>query len=241
MAKLNQIIALVSGKKSGSESKMTQAYQTAQKRGLFDGLERSYQPKEDGGETLPSESQKVQATVFGLLDTVSEPWTNMLDIVCTQDAGNQTAKANIMVGDSMVAKDVPVTTLIFLEKQLTDILTFINELPVLSDSEDWTKGDRYYISNTITTSKTKKVQKPIVLYAATPEHPAQTQLITEDELVGYWNTKKLSGAIPFSQKQQWIKKTQMLKDAVVKAREEANSISVENKSIGQDIFSFIFQ
>jgi hypothetical protein len=35
-----------------------------------------------------------------------------------------------------------------------------------------------------------------VLYDATEHHPAQTQLISEDVIVGWWETVKHSGAIP---------------------------------------------
>ena len=101
-----------------------------------------------------------------------------------------------------VLKDVPVTTLLFLEKQLVDIHTFVEKLPTLDPGEAWNYSPDvdHYVSESYQTTKTKKVLKNHVKAEATKEHPAQVETYTEDVVVGYWTTVKFSGAVPRGKK-----------------------------------------
>lgn len=243
MGKLNQIIAVAQSKKKLAQSVVTQAYKTFQRSELFGGIERTYQPINDEGEIYPPESVKVQFKVEDVLSSMRKEWEEMVDIVATNDAGNTLAKANVEIDGKTLLQDVPVTTLIFLEKQLQDLTTLVNSIPVLNTADDWKKNsaDNLFESDVIKSHKTKKEQKPLVLFPATPEHPAQTQIITEDVLVGYWNTKKISGAVTNEQKQDMVDRVVALKDAVIKAREEANSTQVEHASYGRKILDFLYK
>jgi hypothetical protein len=51
------------------------------------------------------------------------------------------AKADIKVGDAVIARDVPVTYLIWLEKQLVEMATVVGKLPVL-DNASWGPGQQ---------------------------------------------------------------------------------------------------
>ena len=90
------------------------------------------------------------------------------------------------------------TYLLFLEKQLTDLHTFVKKLPVLDAAEAWAfdeATDAYSTAPTQTT-RTKKVPRNHVKAEATEKHPAQVEVYFEDVLVGYWTTVKFSGALP---------------------------------------------
>jgi hypothetical protein len=135
-----------------------------------------------------------------------------------------------------------VSFLLFLEKQLTDIRTFVGNLPVLDPAESWSedKNSGLYRTEPTSTHRTKKVQKPIVLYPATPEHPAQTQIITEDVIVGFWSQVKQSGAIPRPQKLIILDRVERLLKAVKEAREAANiQEEVKTPDIGAAIFGYL--
>jgi len=84
------------------------------------------------------------------------------------------------------------------------------------------------------------MQKGIVLYDATEHHPAQTQLITEDVVVGHWTTTKFSGAIPRPRKKVLLERIRQLADAVKFAREQANSIEADDQKVGRKVLDFIF-
>lgn len=240
--KLNQIVALNSPKKADFQKLISKFHHILQKTEPFFGVERKYTPKEDGGEQYPSEGNRVQLKVKDLVDEIQSAWINMFDVVLTNDVGNGNAKADIIIDEQVIAKDIPITTLLFLEKQLGDWKTLLEKLPVLPFTEEWQldNSSGLYSSPVTQTVKTKKIEKPIVLYAATDKHPAQTQMITEDVIVGHWNTKRFSSALPSTYVEDLLKKLTKLREAVITAREHANSLEINQINKGKEIIDYLF-
>lgn len=223
-AKLNQIIAIEKGVKSKSHSAMSEVYKAAQKPAIFSGFNKSYEKKDEAGEDLPPEKLRVTQTVDSLLKQAENSLSELLAVTARKDYTNCVAKADVKIGDTVLVSQAPVSYLLFLEKQFTDFRTFVASLPVLDEAENW-KYDaesQLYKTDSVKTHRTKKVQKGITLYEATKEHPAQTQLITEDVLAGYWNLVKMSGAWPKSKKSALLDKVDTLVNAIKEAREAAN-------------------
>jgi hypothetical protein len=137
MAKLNQIIAVEKGVKSGSLRELTDAHHTLQKPALLAGISRTYQPKDEEGEQLPPESTRVQVKTEDVLRQTSTVLTRLFDVTATKDWANCSAKADIVVDGRTLLRDVPVSYLLFLEKQLVDLHTFVKKLPLLDATEDW--------------------------------------------------------------------------------------------------------
>lgn len=242
MAKLNQIIAVEKGIKSQAYSTITELNKLLQKPDLFNGAVRSYTPKDEDGETQPTEKKHVQYKAQDVLKRVSVAMGDLMDVTARKDWTNCGAKASVVVDGKELITDAPVTYLLFLEKQLTDIRTLLSNVPVLDDSEQWTSdpNSNLFRTDPIAVNRTKKVQKPVVLYPATPEHPAQTQMITEDVIVGMWNTIKQSGALPKPQKDAMIDRVEKLIRSVKQAREEANGIDeAQAQSVGSAVFGYI--
>ena len=242
--KLHQIIAVVSGTKSKSQKAITAIYHKIKKPELFSGFTRTYKPLDDDGETQPDENKLVQYTVPSAVADFVKPLGKMIDLVYVQDVANTNAVADVKVGEHIVLASVPVTHLLFLEKQLTDIHTFVSSLPVLDPVEKW-KFDgntALNVTDTIQTNRTKKTLRNHVVAEATDKHPAQVQTYTEDVKIGTWNNIKMSGAIDAQGKSDMLTKVVQLQDAVKCAREEANSIEV-NKNVGvaKNLLNYIFQ
>src|SRR3954454_8909554 len=124
MPKLNQIIAIASGKKSAAQKAVTEAHHALQKTAQLDGIGRTYKPRDDEGEQLPPEKKLVQFKAEDAVANVTAALTELFDIVATQDQANCLAKANVVVDGNAILKAVPVTTLLSLEKQLVDLHTF---------------------------------------------------------------------------------------------------------------------
>lgn len=247
--KLNQIIAIANGEKSRREKVLKEIYHTLQKPELFMGITRVYRPLEEEEkspntftENLPEEKKLVHTTVKSAISEAIKVLKDTINTIAAQDKGNQKAKANIVIDGDTIAKDVPATHLIFLEKQLIDIHTFVNKFPVLDPAENWeySTDAGCYKSEPRETARTKKVQKPIVKYDATKEHPAQTELISEDKIVGHWKTTLLSGAIAKKDKDELLSRIEKLSKAVKIAREEANCAEIEPFSVGDDVLDYIF-
>jgi hypothetical protein len=226
--KMNQILAVEKTVKSKREDEFTVIYRDVQKPELTIGLSRTYQPKADDGEKLPPENKKVQVRVEDALQRTVLLMKEVFNITAMKDATNCVAKANIVVDGEVLAKDVPATHLLWLEKKLLSLADFIGKLPTLSQDTTWTKdeGVGLYRSEPVETIKTKKVEDFKTVAAATVQHPAQVVKVTEDVTVGTWKNTHFSGAIPADRKKQLLERVEKIQRAVKEAREEANQTEV---------------
>jgi hypothetical protein len=244
MAKLNQVIAIEKGIKSQATAAVSTHYKTIQKPELFAGLSKTYQAlNADDNEKLPAESKRVQYRVPDLVRAVEVSLSELLQVTARKDWSNCSATADIVVDGKTLLSGVPVTYLLFLEKQVVDIRSFVSTLPTLDEAEDWTydSNSALYKTAPMITHRTKKAQKPLVLYPATPEHPAQTQLITEDVAAGNWTLIKQSGAIPRTIKLDMLVRVEKLVIAVKEARELANIVDeVKAPDVPPAIFDYLF-
>jgi hypothetical protein len=242
VTKLNQIIAVEKSVKSKSFSELTDAHHAVQKSALLAGISRTYQPKDEEGEQLPPESTKLQIRTESLLRQVGATLTRLLDITATKDVTNCAAKADVVVDGGVLLADVPVTYLLFLEKQLTDMHTFIKKLPVLDAADTWAFNEPAdsYATEPVRTIRTKKVPRNHVKAEATEKHPAQVEVYYEDIAVGYWTTVKYSGALPAKRIADLLQRVETLQQAVKFAREEANSTDVIDRKVGDKVFGYLF-
>jgi hypothetical protein len=240
--KLNQIIAIANGEKSRTKKILTKLYQQMDKESLFSGLSKTYEPLDDEGEKLPQEDKMVQFNVKDCIKEVTSTLGEMINIIATQDVGNCSARADIIIDDKVLVEQVPVTHLLFLEKQIEDIITFINSLPTLDPVEKWSFNNEanLYVAEEKKTIRTKKMPEVIVKYEATKEHPAQTELIYVDRPEGYWHTIKFSGAISKKEKEELMDRVLKLQKAIKVAREEGNGLEVEKVAFGEKILEYIF-
>jgi len=241
--KLNQIIAVCSGKKTELEKHLTSVYQSFDKaKELCSGLIKVYEPKDEGGETLPQETKGVQLKVSDSLSNLKDVMVSTFDAVLTQEKGNTEAKADVLVDDVAVLKDVPVSYLLYLEKRVTDLGTFISKLPVLDPSDTWTYDANSGVNVTaeVFTNRTKKVPRTLVKAEATEKHPAQVDVYHEDVVVGQFKTKKFSGCLSADQKHKMMVKVKKLEQAIKFAREEANSLVVQQQKCGEKVYDFLF-
>lgn len=244
MAQLNQILAVEKGLQTKANDEYTQLYRELQVPSLFDGLTKTYQTALEGGDEYPSDNKGVQRTVADTLARAQEILTRRFDLVLTKDVANTFAKADVVVDGQTLLRDVPVTYLLFLEKQATEMLDFVKAVPTLDPASRWSSrpdsATGWWTTEEVRTHKTKKVENVVVLYPATKEHPAQVALRAEDVLEGYWTTRKFSGAVPRAQKQALLDRLAALAEGIKFAREKANTVEVTQMQAGDSIFSYLF-
>lgn len=242
MAKLNQIIAVEKGVKTRSHQELTEAYQTLQKSALLAGISRAYRPKDEDGEVLPPESTKVQLRGEEAIRRVTEALTELFDVTATREWANCVAKADVVVDGNKILEQVPVSYLLFLEKQLVDLHTFVKKMPTLDPSETWhfDAGSDCWATEPVQTVRTKKIPRNHVKAEATEKHPAQVEVYYEDVTVGYWKTVKFSGALPARRVNELVERVEKLQRAVKFAREEANTGTVDEKKLGSKVFAYLF-
>jgi hypothetical protein len=242
MARLNQIIAVEKGVKTTAFQEITEAHHRLQKSALLSGISRTYRPRDEEGEPLPPESTRVQVRAEEILRSTAETLTRLFDVTATREWANCLAKADVIVDGTVLLKDVPATYLLFLEKQLVDVHTFVKKLPTLDPSETWEfdSAQDCYATEPTQTVKTKKIPRNHVKAEATEHHPAQVEVYYEDVTVGTWRTIKYSGALPAKRVNELLARVEKLQEAVKFAREEANNREAEDVKIGAKVFQYLF-
>jgi hypothetical protein len=242
MTKLSQIIAVEKGVKADATRRVTDLHRDVQKDPLLSGITRTYQPRDDEGDTLPPESTKVQISAEDVLRQVGTIMTRLFDVTLTKDSANCRAAADVSVNSEPLLRAVPVTYLLFLEKQLADVHTIVAKLPLLNPAEQWSEDSASgnWKTSPVQTVRTQKVPRNHVLSDATKEHPAQVQVYMEDKPAGDWTTVKFSGAMPATRVRQILDRVEELQRAVKFAREEANSAEITDQAAGEAVFGYLF-
>ncbi|MCP3765748.1 MULTISPECIES: DUF7873 family protein [unclassified Streptomyces] len=242
MTRLNQIIAVEKGVKSKAVQDVNGAHQKVQKPALLSGISRTYQPKDEEGEQLPPESTRVQVQGEDVLREMAASLTRLFDVTATKDWANCAARADVVVEGRTVLADVPVSYLLFLEKQLTDLHAFVRKLPTLDAAESWSHDPStdWWKTDPVRTIRTKKVPRNHVKAEATEKHPAQVEVYYEDVPIGYWTTVKFSGALPARRLNELVERIEKLQQAVKFAREEANGTEVTDQRVGDAVFGYLF-
>lgn len=240
--KLNQIVAIEKGTKANAHKELTAAYQRLEKRDQLVGFTKNYAPKNEEGEKLPSEQKKVQYSTTEAIKNVRPVLARMFDVVATKEVTNASAKADVVVGGTVLMKDAPVTFLLFLEKQLVDLHTFVSKLPTLAPDQDWAVDPISGLWKTPEreTHRTKKVTSHKVIVPATPQHPAQVAQLTEDIIDGYWRTINLSGESAPTDVKVMLGKIEELQRAVQFARQAANNVEAIDVPVGDKILGYVF-
>ena len=242
MPRLSQVIATEKGIKTSSYKQFTELHKKVQKTKLLSGIARTYRSKDDEGDVLPPESTRVQVRANAAIRDASKILTGIFDVTATKDWGNCEARADVVVDGQVILGKVPVTYLLFLEKQLVDLKTFVEKMPVLDPSDHWEydQAQDCWATDPVETTRNKKVMRNHVKAIATKEHPAQVHVYNEDVCVGYWKTIKYSGALPQSRISELLERVKALQLAVKYAREEANALKVEKQTVGDPFFNYLF-
>lgn len=243
MTKLNKFIAINKGIKASAYAAQTTFYQTLQKAPLLTGLIRTYRPlDEDDQDILPPERTAVQIKAEETLAQIADLMARPYDVEASVAWGNCMARADVVVGGTVLFEKAPVTFLLFLEKQLNDLLVLTRKIQTLPSDQEWhwDTGRGLYVTEPIETRRTKKVPRNHEMAPATKEHPAQVRVYEEDKVVGIRTTIHMSGALPETRRDQLANRIQELLLAVKAAREEANGTDVDDVHIGDKLFRYLF-
>lgn len=245
MGKLHEVIAVEKSIKTRVYSELTALDKQAQKPEPYNGFAKKFNPVSEDGETFPDENKKVVLRAEDILQQIASLNGEYFDIEATKDRTNMSATADVVVDGQKIIEKAPVTLLLFLEKQLTDIRTMIERMPVLDENKDWTYDTTSALFRTevVRTHKTKKVPRVVVKSEAIIKDgvglPAQTELLQEDVIVGHWNTTHLSGALPLPRRIKLVQRITKLISAVKVARQRANDTEVVTEKIAESLFGYL--
>lgn len=250
MSKLHEVLAVEADLQGTAEKVRTECVTTfTKKANLFGGGNRvlkmfseDRKNEEDGGRV----DAPLNTTVDDKLRYIIDSQIKYFDCLAQKEATNQVAKADLVVGNVTLAKDVPATLLLGLESRLKAVRGVFETIPTLDPNVNWVEAPEqgegiWKSAEPEVTRREEKVMKPVVLYAATDKHPAQVKESVENQTVGLYYTMKFSGMITPAKKSNYLERIDTLIQAVKQARQRANSTEVVKTTIGDQLFDYIMK
>jgi hypothetical protein len=211
------------------------------------GLTKKYQPSDeepDADYGDPNETVKVLETrAPEVIRETSKVLSRLFDVTAARDFANCEAKSDVVLEDgTTILRSVPATYLLWMEKQLEDLHTFVDKLPILPADTSWEfdANQNCYKSPIVKTSRVVKIPYPLVLHPGDEKHPAQVVEKNRDKTIGHYETIKYSGALDAKTVAQMKDRVEKLQQAVKFAREKANTVEAPKHDIGNKVLGFIF-
>jgi hypothetical protein len=246
MAKLHEILSVDQQLKAQATATRTELTATFKnKRHLFEEKLVVVKSLAEGQPDKTEAQSDIQSTVREELDWIAGIWSKAIDTSYAVAVGNKTATADVVLDNGTVLlSDVPATALLELTKRAAELLELIKGVPTLDPAKGFTadaaRGRGIYQARTVFKTRTMKTQKPIVLFPATPEHPAQTQLITEDVPVATVEEREWSGLLTPVDKGTLIERVEDVQRAVKKALARANDTTItDTTGIAAKLFGYV--
>jgi len=245
---LHQLLAVENDRKQKALQIVRETASVFQKKpDHFDGLSKSYQPYEEGGQKIEPEIKEIVTTVDEKLSYTQKSVITAIDATISKEETNAsgTVKTELKVNGKGLG-EFSATSLLALESWLNVLRALYKEIPTLDPVKVWNadpNADKRGVFKTETETKyrTQKIETPLVVYEATKEHPAQVQMVTKDQQVGEYCTVYRSGKVTPARKSEMLERLDNLIDATKRARARANKAEVINAKIGKVIFDYIEQ
>ncbi len=213
---------------------------------LFGEKQTVFRSNEEGVPPVTEVQSSLQTTVTKELDWIQPILVKAIDSSYQIAEANTKARADVVLDNGTVLlTGVPATSLLELDKRLAEVQALIVNIPTLDPMKgfvsDSARGNGIFKAREANKTRTKKEKKVLIKYQATPEHPAQTELIDQDTIVGTLTEQEWSGLITPAKKAEYHAKVEELIRAVRQARSRANEQEVDKtKTIGQKLLGHIF-
>ncbi len=249
---LHEVLAVEQDLKGNAERVRTATLELFRsKQNQFTGIRRTFRPfsvdedaADQGRERLEAETKLVTTVATALdkaLATVGAAITAGYQI----DEANTRAKADLVCEGEVIARDVPATFLLQLERRLREIRAVFRETPCFDPVRTWTAdvdADRKHVfkADAVVTIRKTRTRKYNVMYEATKEHPAQVDVIEIDEPTGEIRSYEWTGMLPSAKKAALVERVDTLLAAVKQARSRANTAQVNTElPMGKTLCDFL--
>lgn len=248
MSKLHELLAVRPDVKRQYESAAAKAENTwSNIIQLFQGRRKSYTAliEDEASVPYPDEEEEVAERVSHQIGELSDLWIQLVDAITQQEmtnASDETVAYIEIDGVKIIQDTLPATVLLNLEQRLQDFRKLVSAIPVNNPKIRWEFNDdlELWVSTPQRTFKYEKESVPVVLYQATPEHPAQTEMVSKQVLVGEYEQVQYSGLLSWEIKRLWLSRLDTLIVATKKARQRANNAEVVKINIGATIMNYVF-
>lgn len=243
--KLHELLAVESSLETQAQKVRKDLENTFEKkRHLFEKKQLLFTPSAEGAQQSVEQQQDIQTTVEKEIKWIRPHISKSLDSSYQVAEANMLARADIVLeDDTVIAKDVPATSLLELQKRLAEIMELAKSIPTLDPAKGFSMDEqsKLYKAREIKKPRTTKQPKVIIKYEATKEHPAQTELYSADVVLGMIEEQEWSGLMTPADKADLLDRVEKLTRAVRSARSRANEQAVDtSKKISAPLLNYIF-
>jgi hypothetical protein len=203
------------------------------KRHLFEEKRTVFTPSQEGAPAVTETQSDLNTTVLDQLDELTPFLVKSLDASYQVAVANTKAQADVVLDDGKaILKGVPATALLELEKRVASILELLKAIPTLDPAKGYLPdgqktGKGVYKARDVRKVRTRKTFVPLVLAAATKEHPAQVKEGWEDLPIGHISEQEWSGLLTPADKSKLIDRAEEVCRAIRSARARANEQEVD--------------
>ncbi len=245
--RLHELLAIRTSLESQAGTTTKGLANTFEKKGhLFTGKVKSFTPY---GETVASKVEEkldIQTSVMSELTWLKAHITPWIDNILHIAEGNTGAMADIILDDGkVIATRVPTSCLLDYERLVDGLRQFALKIPTLDPAQSFVpspdKGEGIYAARPVEKVRREKRKKVYTLAQATDKHPAQVQLIDEDEPTGIIHEQEWSSMITPAHKAEILARIETLARAVKRARMRANTAIVDvTRKVGEEMYRYAF-
>lgn len=243
--KLHQLLAVESDLEGKYKRICDETVKVFGKGSMFTGYIRKLELFDDSDKTAyPDEHLHMATTVKERLDYNDESVVDYFDAILQKEATNQTAVADLVIGETVIGKALPATFLLGMESRLKNLRAVYEAMPTLQVGIDWkrseTKGEDVWEQvHPEEKLKTKMMVQHQVLVDPTPQHRAEIEKWEEQIPVGKFVKNIWCSMITSEEKSDVLGRIDKLINAVKKARQEANGVPTVDIHVGKNIVDFI--
>lgn len=247
MSKLHELLAVETNLENQAAKCRSELSATFEKkRHLFEEKRVTFTPAGEGTVAVTETQSDIQTNVKKELSWIQPHIAKALDAAYQVAEANTAARADVVLEDdaaTVLLTGIPATALLELEKRVAEIMALVVSIPTLDPAKGFSldAARDLYKAREVNKSRTKKSKKLYVKYEATKEHPAQTELLDEDVVIGSIQEQEWSGLITPADKAELINRVEIVARAVRRARSRANDHTVDSsKKIGTKLLGYIF-
>jgi len=243
---LHEILAVDQDRANSASAAISETLVTFTKKAThFTGQTRTvnfFDETRQGEDTV--DQKAIDDTVMSRLEFMGKRVSPSYDTLMTKEATNQNAVADVVIDGVTIIENAPSTYLLAMEKRLSALVDTYRSIPTLAPSVEWdidesAEFEGVYKSSPQTQMKTEKVLGSVVLYDATPEHPAQIKETSQDKSVARIETIHFSGMISPARKARILDRLAKMISAFKQARQRANTTEIQDRKSGKAIFDYL--
>lgn len=242
---LGEVIAVEKAARQAANKTVAVVYQDIQKPALVAGFTQVLKPDvqpEDGRKILPDEGNRLRLRTEQAIREMVRLLTPSVDLTAAKDWANCAAREDVITPDGTVLlEQVPVTHLLWLEHQFTEVLAFMKATQEVDpkDEWEWDASNDFYRSDPEYRVCTQKKTVPIILLQPTQWQQGKAELISEETRLGLWEITRFSGALAPQRKRQLAERAEALVVALKQARERANRAPAPVRDVAGPLFGYL--